>query len=898
MERVFTPSRRSFSVRSIFMFVLTVFIAALLWVTFASPQTHAISGPDATWQGGSSILYNGHQYYDMGKATAGESHGLAQGTHYYLYTPTTPPNQATPASQKVFIIYFTPGVDPPTATSATNVTYDYSSQTVFSHPSGSKSIDITPLGKETSLDSCSVDGIGWIVCPVSVFLATGMDWIFGIVSDLISVQPSVLGNSNNDLYLAWNIMRSIANVAFIIAFMIIIYSQLTSAGVSNYGLKKLLPRLIIAAVLVNMSYIVTAIAVDLSNVLGYSVQDIFVQIRQSTFNIDSDTWSSDATTWAGITGVVLSGGAITAGVVGFSIASAGSAGVIYLLLPLLLGLILTILVVLLILAARQAIIIILIIIAPLAFVAYLLPNTEKLFEKWRSIFMTMLVFFPAFSLVFGGSQLAGGIIIQNATRADVTNVFMIVFGLAVQVAPLVITPLLLKLSGGLLGRIAGMVNDPRKGLLDRTKNWSKDRAEMHRLNSLRKPGGSNPFRRIAQDADNSNRRVKERTGIYTSMNDNRYNSTDGHRELNELAHEAETDKKYIEAKLERDLNQKISSTSSMLDHEVKLRVTLDEASLESEKLNRVFEGLRTGVDVSTTQSLGRYTSRVPGTSTSRLQDTTRDLALSAISIQTSKRMQQNELSTALLQNTADIDGLRVREWAGITDAANGAESALTYAVNLQREAESKLVNERTQLMKHFKLDGAKRQVLAMGNDVVDAQDAKGNLYTFRAADEYSREAAIEMQLKTGSFDDITAIIAESGRGAREFRSTISDAIPANGLPNKALFFGGRFINEVGLGNIQGISGNKGSLTDWAAQSILGGKIKAEELANNDAGALEIYLDAAQNGVQYINPSDNATFQTNVRALKETAAHIMDPSTDLDRHATQAAKDVLKKIKNL
>ena len=202
-------------------------------------------------------------------------------------------------------------------------------------------------------------------------------------------------------------------------------------------------------------------------------------------------------------------------------------------------------------------------------------------------------------------------------------------------------------------------------------------------------------------------------------------------------------------------------------------------------------------------------------------------------------------------------------------------------------------------MKHFKLDGGMRQKLATGIDVPSAPDSGGNTYTFRASDTYTRDAAIDIQLKTGSFDDIAAIIASSGRNgnAYEFRTTISDAIPANQLQNKALFFGGQFIDQVGKGNVNGLTG-PGSLTYYAVQNILGGKIKDEDLANNDAGALQIFLDAARSGMQYIDPSQAATFTTNVRELKESAERIRNPATDLDRHATQAAKDVLDKIKDL
>jgi len=539
MELLRSTSHRGFSLRGILTFVTAVVITALLWATLGShTPTHAVDVPAATWKG-DSILYDGHRYFPINDKVGQKSLGLPDGTTAFTYIPDVPPNTK---SEKALVLYFSPGVDPPAATTVSFASYTYTFATKeYSNPTNKMSVDITVKGDEDSYSSCNVNGIGWFICPVAVFLSEGMDKVFEFVAGFMAVQPSNVADTNNTLFIAWNIMRSIANVAFIIVFLIIIYSQLTNAGVSNYGLKKLLPRLVVAAVLVNLSYIITAIAVDLSNILGYSLQEIFVNIRQETFNITDDTWSESTTNWTTLTAAVLSGGAI--GVAGITLAGDLS-GVVYVVLPLLVGLILTVLFVLLILAARQAIIVLLIIISPLAFVAYLLPNTEDWFKKWRGLFMTMLIFFPAFSLVFGGSQLAGGLIIQSAT-----SVFMIVFGLAVQVAPLVITPLILRFSGGVLGKIGGLINDPRKGLLDRTKNWSKERQDMLRLRSMAKPTNGNPFRAAAKSLDNRSRRVKERTALYTAMGDNRYNSTDWHQELHGQEHNVHLDKERIENNL-------------------------------------------------------------------------------------------------------------------------------------------------------------------------------------------------------------------------------------------------------------------------------------------------------------------------------------------------------------
>jgi len=532
MEFVRSTSRGGFSVRSIVTFVLTVVITALLWATVPSATSQALGNDvddTANWQGGgSTLLYDKHGYNETSELKDPSGTIPADATVYQ--SPVQNSGQSS-TSQKVFIIYFSSGVDPPTATSAKYVEFDYKNGAI-SNPQNQRDIKVTPQSADgNSGSSCSVSGIGWIICPVSVFLADAMDNIFNILSNMIKVQPLVLGDANNSMFVAWNIMRSIANIAFVIAFLIIIYAQLTNMGVSNYGLKKLIPRLIIAAVLVNLSYYITALAIDISNILGYSIQEVFNRIREDTFHLTNDNVSGfSESNWSTVTAVVLGTGGLIGGV--YYVAAGG----LYLLLPVLLGLLLTIIFVVVILAARQAILVILVIIAPLAFVANLLPNTEKWFDKWKDLFFTMLIFFPAFSLVFGGSQLAGQIIIQNAGD----DIVMLIFGMAVQIAPLVITPLLLKLSGSLLGRIAQITNNPRKGIIDRNRNWAQSRAEHAKYQNIKRgmtgPDG-NAKRRFNPTALGSGM-VKRMDSRKRSLSDN----TDIWKQ--EVTNDYETSKKY------------------------------------------------------------------------------------------------------------------------------------------------------------------------------------------------------------------------------------------------------------------------------------------------------------------------------------------------------------------
>lgn len=355
--------------------------------------------------------------------------------------------------------------------------------------------------------SCAVEGVGWIVCPVAGFLGMMTDGLFGVLTTLLSFTPV---QENKEIYATWQAMRNIANAAFVIAFLIIIFSQLTGAGITNYGIKKMVPRLIAAAILVNVSFFVCQIAVDLSNILGYSLQSLMTNASKT---VTGD--SNDLDIWGELVGWIIAGGiAGTSGLAAtLSITAAGGwIPALALLLPVLVTVLFAVITVVLVLAARQALIIILIVISPLAFVAYLLPNTEDWFHKWRKLFITLLLMFPIISVIFGGSQLAAAII-----RAGTNNPLIYILSLAVQVIPFFLVPIIMKTAGGLLNRFGGMVNNPNKGPFDALRKRAEGYAgyrvnDANAANLKRDPNmKANRFSFTGRA-----RRNAERSSIYSS----------------------------------------------------------------------------------------------------------------------------------------------------------------------------------------------------------------------------------------------------------------------------------------------------------------------------------------------------------------------------------------------
>jgi hypothetical protein len=357
---------------------------------------------------------------------------------------------------------------------------------------GGNTEDATPpdTGEDAVASTCAIDGIGWIICPVVSFMAKIVDAAYDMVASLLAIQPLMTTGGTAGVYNAWSIMRNFANVAFVIAFLVIIFSQVTSFGITNYGIKKMLPRLIIAAVLVNISYWLCAAAVDISNILGSSLREIFNGIGASIKPPDNLTSAQTGKGWEGLSAVVLTGTAVAG--IGLALYIGLSA-----FIPILIAVLFAIVTVFLVLALRQALVILLIVVAPLAFVAYLLPNTESLFKKWRDLLKTLLLMYPIIALIFGASALASQVIMTTAGGTEAQEFVVEIMGAGVAIIPLAITPVVMKTTGSVLNRFGGAINNPSKGPFDRAKNaaegYRKNRQQLRdarALNRGRRFGGS------------------------------------------------------------------------------------------------------------------------------------------------------------------------------------------------------------------------------------------------------------------------------------------------------------------------------------------------------------------------------------------------------------------------
>ncbi|MBQ3469818.1 hypothetical protein IJH16_02495 [Candidatus Saccharibacteria bacterium] len=289
------------------------------------------------------------------------------------------------------------------------------------------------------------DALGWILCPVIKFLHATVQNIYdSIIEPFLQVNVSAF-NTSSGTFQGWQVFQGIANVLFVILFLFVIFSQVTGIGIDNYGIKRILPKLIVTAILINISYFICQLLVDASNILGAGLEGIFsnVQINGSAVS----TGQSALTT--AITGLVGAAG------IGGAIATA-EMWVPALIVPLLLGLI-TILVsvafMFVLLGVRQAGVIILVVVAPVAFVCYMLPNTKPIFDKWKKMLEGLLLLYPICGALIGGSALASKILTSSSN-----NFFMHLLAALLTVVPFFFVPKLLQGAFSAMGNIGGKIS--------------------------------------------------------------------------------------------------------------------------------------------------------------------------------------------------------------------------------------------------------------------------------------------------------------------------------------------------------------------------------------------------------------------------------------------------------
>ena len=284
--------------------------------------------------------------------------------------------------------------------------------------------DASRADPDNTCENLTGGGFQWILCPA-------IDGGLGIINWWMRIMESqlafnVLAGDSTEIRDMWGRFLIIANIAFAIVFLAIIYSTATSTGISNYGIKKIMPRIIIGAILVNTSFWIAAGISDLINILGHNIRDLILGMGHDADLRVSPPWGHTFAIGLGVAALLLFTGLIAPAV-------------------------LAIITMFALLTFRNVAIIILIMISPIAFVLWLLPNTEKYFKMWLNNYIRLLFVYPVVMAGWAASTVLAGIFnhYSEGFVAWVAQLFL-------WVAPVALIIPAFKLGGSLMGRIQGM----------------------------------------------------------------------------------------------------------------------------------------------------------------------------------------------------------------------------------------------------------------------------------------------------------------------------------------------------------------------------------------------------------------------------------------------------------
>jgi|GEM_PF-5668559 len=342
---------------------------------------------------------------------------------------------------------------------------------------GSTAVTHTGTGLDKEADApkpptCDAGAFTWVVCPLISVAQDGIKLLTSWVEKALTVTAIDIKPSSPS-YQTWSAFRNLADVFFIVIFFVIIFG--TGLGLDNYTVKKILPRLIAASILVQFSLLLVSIAIDISNVLGIGVTQLIGAIPipdrpcpQPNQHAIKVVGYIEALTGLGVAGGI----AIATGTWLPALLAIGS-GVIALIT------------VFLTLELRLILINFLLIIGPIAFVLWVLPNTAKYFNMWLDYLTKLLLMFPLIMIMLAGANLFSVVTIVTADCKDIIGPL---FASLIPILVFFLIPATFKLAGQALnfghGIISKGTGGADKGIRGAAMN--KDRVADRQAKALAK----------------------------------------------------------------------------------------------------------------------------------------------------------------------------------------------------------------------------------------------------------------------------------------------------------------------------------------------------------------------------------------------------------------------------
>ena len=299
-------------------------------------------------------------------------------------------------------------------------------------------------------DECASElhGFGSIICSGQNLFANIVDILYGIIANILLSQTEI--TKSDPVRKHWGNFLSIANIILIIAFLVVIYSTATSTGgLSNYDVKKLLPRIIIFAIAINLSFYICMALVDLSTILGKGMFGLLMGGSAG----DAPQLVKHAQDTAAVLAIK-------------ELALVAVAAVLVVLVGA--PIIMALLTIVFALIVRGIALMILVIVSPIAIALYLFNSQglSKGFTMWLNNYIKLLLVFPLFMLVWGGSRVVSSLTDQS----EANKFFVLLIETICLITPALSIMPLFKMSGDIMGKATIMAAS--NGAANKFAGWT------------------------------------------------------------------------------------------------------------------------------------------------------------------------------------------------------------------------------------------------------------------------------------------------------------------------------------------------------------------------------------------------------------------------------------------
>lgn len=269
-----------------------------------------------------------------------------------------------------------------------------------------------------------------------------------------------------------------------------------------YSIKKILPRLVIAVVLIQLSWYIFTDVIKLVNLTAWGIEGLIYAPFGGINNLALKNILASGDGTSGLFAGLVGAGALAA--VG---AALSLGGVVSLAITCLIGIFIGFV----LLVIRRVVIIFLLVISPIALVAWIIPGTEKYFKLWWESFFKLLLLYPMILGVVAIGRIFAVVSVDPNFRSSSNNVLFskvqagaysisqLMIVLIGVFGPFFLIPKLFSLAGSAFSNISGTFRNGSKSVFGRLKQGRQNtrKENLENLQAGHRFKGTNALTRRA-----------------------------------------------------------------------------------------------------------------------------------------------------------------------------------------------------------------------------------------------------------------------------------------------------------------------------------------------------------------------------------------------------------------